>query len=124
MKTRMLKTSTAIIFSLSLSQLANANDDNIEVTPIQDVTSQELAAIYVLSDICPTLVSDQKKFELGYKKLAHDYLSEEKDPVAALNALAKQSSFKSVLDEAKNDAKVASIAENKEICEDIVNYNN
>ena len=124
MKTRMLKVSTAILLALGLSQFANAKDDNIEVTPIQDVTSQELAAIYVLSDICPALVSDQKKFDQGYKKLAHDYLSKEKDPVAALNALAKQSSFKSVLDEAKSDAKAASKAENKAICEDVLNYNN
>ena len=124
MKTRMLKVSTAIILALGLSQFANAKDDNIEVTPIQDVTSQELAAIYVLSDICPALVSDQKKFELGYKKLAHDYLSKEKNPVAALNALVKKPSFKSILDEAKNDAKVATKAENKAICEDVLNYNN
>ena len=104
MKYQVLKTVGAIALSLTLSQITNAKkDENIEVTPIQDVTHQELAAIYVLSEICPSQVSDQKQFEVGYKKLVTEYLSKEKDPVAALNLLSKQSSFKSILDEAKAD---------------------
>ncbi len=125
MKYQVLKTVSAIALSLTLSQITNAKkDENIEVTPIQDVTHQELAAIYVLSEICPNQVSDQKQFEAGYKKLVTEYLPKEKDPVAALNLLSKQSSFKSILDEAKSDAKKAGDAKNKAICEDVATYNN
>ncbi len=83
-----------------------------------------MAAIYVLSEICPNQVSSQKQFEAGYKKLVTEYLPKEKDPVVALNLLSKQSSFKSILDEAKSDAKKAGDAKNKAICEDVATYNN
>ena len=124
MKSQILKSMGAIALSLTLSQAANAKDENIEVTPIQDVTHQELAAIYVLSEVCPSLVSDKKQFDAGYKKLVTEYLASEKDPVAALNLLSKQTSFKPILDEAKSDAKKAGNANNKAICKEVSTYNN
>lgn len=124
MKSQLLKIMGVITLGLTLSQVSNAKDDNIEVTPIQDVTHQELAAIYVLSEICPAQVTDQVKFEAGYKKLVSEYLPKEKDPVAALNLLAKQSSFKVILDEAKSDATKAGSEKNKAICIDIAAYDN
>ena len=65
MKYQVLKTVGAIALSLTLSQIANAKDENIEVTPIQDVTHQELAAIYVLSEICPSQVSSQNSYSFA-----------------------------------------------------------
>lgn len=124
MKSQILKSMSAIALSLMLSQVTNAKDANIEVTPIQDVTHQELAAIYVLSEICPSLVSDKKQFDAGYKNLVTEYLASEKDPVAALNLLSKQTSFKPILDEAKSDAKKAGDEKNKAICKEVATYNN
>ncbi len=55
---------------MGLSQAAIAQEENIEVTPLQQVTQQELAAIYVLSEVCPSLVKEQDQFHQGYTKLA------------------------------------------------------
>nr|MBP8100032.1 hypothetical protein [Acinetobacter sp.] len=101
-----------------------AADEKIEVTPTPQVTQQELAAIYVLSDICPSLVSDQAKFAQGYAKLTKEYLPNEKNPVTALEKLGQQKSFRSVLNEAQSDAQKAGNEKNKEICQELSTYAN
>lgn len=104
--------------------LKKAKDENIEVTPNQTVTQQELAAIYVLSEICPKLVDNKDGFEQGYSKLAQEHLPEEKDAVSALMKLSKSKSFKPILAEAESDAKSAGDDKNKEICQELTTYSN
>lgn len=110
--------------SLSATHAAKQQDENIEVTPIQKVTQQELAAIYVLSEVCPSLVKNDAQFSRGYSKLAHEYLPQEKDAVSALSKLSKEKKFKSILTEARSDAKKAGDAKNKEICQELMTYSN
>lgn len=99
-----------------------AANENIDVTPDQQITHEELAAIYVLSEVCPSLVKDPTKFEQGFGKLVKEYLPSQKNPVQALNQLAQQNSFSTVLKEARNDAKTAGDAQNKSICNELVSY--
>ncbi|WP_425915108.1 MCR_0457 family protein [Acinetobacter sp. TSRC1-2] len=113
---------TTAAMSFSVTHAAKQQDENIEVTPIQKVTQQELAAIYVLSEVCPSLVKDDAQFSKGYSKLAHEYLPQEKDAVSALNKLSKEKKFKSILAEARSDAKNAGDAKNKEICQELTAY--
>ena len=103
---------------------AHAANEKIEVTPTPAVTTQELAAIYVLSEVCPKLVSDgdQPKFEAGYAKLAKEYMPSEKNPVNALQQLSKQKSFKEALKEAQSDAKKAGDKKNGAICQELTAY--
>ncbi|UIJ76809.1 MCR_0457 family protein [Acinetobacter sp. SH20PTE14] len=103
---------------------AHAADEKIEVTPTPQVTSQELAAIYVLSEVCPKLVNDKDrpKFEAGYAKLAKEYMPNEKNPVNALQQLSKQKSFKDALKEAQSDAKKAGDKKNGAICKELTAY--
>ncbi|MBL8322354.1 MAG: hypothetical protein JNJ93_08800 [Acinetobacter sp.] len=103
---------------------AYAADEKIEVTPTPKVTHQELAAIYVLSEICPNLVSDQAKFQQGYAKLAKEYLPKESSPVNALQQLSKQKSFSKILGEAQSDAAKAGAEKNKAICQELTTYAN
>ena len=114
------------IFSLSVSavlaQSAFANNENIDVTPDQQITSHELAAIYVISEVCPSLVTDQAKFDQGFSKLVKEYLPSQKNPVQALKDLAKQSNFSPVLTEARSDAKAAGDTKNQAICNELSNY--
>ena len=125
MKNKFLK---ALILASSTLTAASifASDENIEVTPIQDVTQHELAAIYVLSEICPNMVdqAEQDKFAAGYSKLVKEYLPNEKNPVARLEILSQDVNFKSILAEAETDAKNAGDAKNKEICKELTTYNN
>lgn len=115
---------TTAVMSLSVTHAAKQQDENIEVTPVQKVTQQELAAIYVLSEVCPSLVKDDAQFSRGYSKLAQEYLPQEKDAVSALSKLSKEKKFKSILAEARSDAKKAGDSKNKEICQELTTYNN
>ena len=115
---------TTAAMSLSATHAAKQQDENIEVTPTQKITQQELAAIYVLSEVCPSLVKNDAQFSKGYSKLAHEYLPQEKDAVSALNKLSKEKKFKSILTEARSDAKKAGDAKNKEICQELMTYSN
>ena len=115
---------TTALMTLSVTHAATQQDENIEVTPNQKITQQELAAIYVLSEVCPSLVKENDQFKKGYAKLAQEYLPQEQDPVSALQKLSKQKSFKSILAEAQSDAKKAGDVKNKEICQELTTYSN
>lgn len=115
---------TGTVMSFATVHAANQTDENIEVTPTQQITQQELAAIYVLSEVCPSLVKDKVQFENGYAKLAQEYLPNESNPVSALNTLSKDKKFKVILKEARSDAKNAGTAKNQEICQELTTYSN
>ncbi|MDQ8934456.1 MCR_0457 family protein [Acinetobacter rudis] len=107
--------------SFAANESAEHTQENIEVTQ-QNVTPEELAAIYVLSEICPSLLKKQSGFEQGYNNLLKDYLPQEKKPADYLSNLSQQSHFKAVLKQAREDAKSAGDQANIEICQDVVNY--
>ena len=115
---------TTTLMTFSVTHAATQQNENIEVTPTQKITQQELAAIYVLSEVCPSLVKENDQFKKGYAKLAQEYLPQEQDPVNALQKLSKQKNFKSILAEAKSDAKKAGDVKNKEICQELTTYSN
>ena len=97
--------------------------EKIEVTPIsEDVTKEELAAIYVLSEICPSLIGKDLKFNKAYEKLVKAYSSNEDDAVDVLKKRVKSKDFKAALKEARSDAKAASDDDNRQICDDVRNY--
>ena len=122
-----LSLSLLIMSSLATSPVFAADKktvaDKIEVTPIsEDVTKEELAAIYVLSEICPSLIGKDLKFNKAYEKLVKAYLSNEDDAVDVLKKRVKSKDFKAALEEARNDAKAASDNDNLQICDDVRNY--
>lgn len=112
--------SAAALFTTS----AFAADENINVTPTQQVTKQELAAIYVLSEICPGMVKDKAQFNQGYTKLVTEYMPGQRNPVASLNQMVQQNDFRSILAEAQSDAKKAGKKKNQVICNELTTYNN
>lgn len=126
MNLNVMKKVILAIYGSSLIAIGSAHaankDENIEVTPLQQVTQQELAAIYVLSEVCPSLVSDQSQFENGYNTLAKEYLPQQKNPTEYLKKLSKEKKFKPILAEAQADAKKAGKAKNQEICKELSTY--
>ena len=121
MKKVILAVCGSSLIAIGSAHAAN-KDENIEVTPLQQVTQQELAAIYVLSEVCPSLVSDQSQFENGYNALAKEYLPQQKNPTEYLKSLSKEKKFKPILAEAQADAKKAGKAKNQEICKELSTY--
>ncbi len=121
MKKVILAVCGSSLIAIGSAHAAN-KDENIEVTPLQQVTQQELAAIYVLSEVCPSLVSDQTQFENGYNTLAKEYLPQQKNPTEYLKSLSKEKKFKPILAEAQADAKKAGKVKNQEICKELSTY--
>jgi hypothetical protein len=130
MNNKLVKTLSFAVLSTSLAFSATAfaekknatkSAENIDVTQ-QQVTKEELSTIFVLSEICPSLVKTDDAYKKGYDNLLKDYLPNEKNPQNALKSLVKQADFKSPLAQARQDAKKASKKENTEICEDVKNY--
>lgn len=129
MQKKLMSVISAGIFFTSLSVMPtafakeNKTDikENIEVTQ-QTVTKDELAAIYVLSEVCPSLVPQDDKFNAGYNSLLKDYLPNEKNPDSALKNIVKQNAFKPALEQARLDAKTAGDQGNQKVCNDIKDY--
>lgn len=101
---------TSIIF------MNNVHADN------NSVTQNELAAIYVLSEICPNLIGNNSKFNNGYQQLVKSYLPNETNPVEMLEQHAKSPNFQKYLIEERKTVKAASINDNREICEEVLAY--
>lgn len=117
-----LSTTFAIApFAFAEKPVAANNAENIDVTQ-QQVTKDELAAIYVLSEVCPKLTKQDDQFRLGYSNLLKDYMPNDKTPEASLKKLMKQSSYAQALKQAELDAKNAGDKGNTEVCEDVKNY--
>ena len=122
MKYPLLKTLTALTLS---AFTLHVYAENVDVTPSDNqVTQQELAALYVLSDICPSVIDAkaQDKFEQGFGKLLKENMPQVKDPAQTLKALAQDPKFAPILQEAQADAKKAGKAKNQEICKELSTY--
>ncbi|WP_122898411.1 hypothetical protein [Acinetobacter sp. B51(2017)] len=102
--------------------VALAQNSNHEVTPTQYVTEEELAALYVLSELCPSLVENKTAFEQGYENFVQSYLPELKQPLVALKHFAQQTQSAPILLEAQQDAKQAGTVKNREICQELTTY--
>lgn len=99
------------------------NENVVEVTPQQGTTPEELAAIQVLSEICPSLIGKKDAdFSQGYERLVKDYLPNETDAVSALEKRSKDKAFKKYLKEARSDAKAAGDEQNTLVCQDVKAY--
>ncbi|MFA3126713.1 hypothetical protein KWG22_01485 [Acinetobacter pittii] len=99
------------------------NENVVEVTPQQGTTPEELAAIQVLSEICPSLIGKKDAdFAQGYERLVKDYLPNETDAVSTLEKRSKDKAFKKYLKEARSDAKAAGDEQNTLVCQDVKAY--
>lgn len=100
---------------------SKTESENIDVTPDNKGTSpEELAAIYVLSEICPSYgLKNDENYQTGYANLVKDYMPDESNPVNALNEKAQQKDFLKYIKEARKDAKKAGDTQNQDICKEI-----
>lgn len=100
---------------------ATSEDKNIDVTPQQGgVTEEELAAIYVLSELCPGYgFKKDPAYRNGYAELVKENMPGIQNPVNALQVRAKQKDFQPLLIQARQDAQRAGEEQNKEICKEI-----
>lgn len=100
-----------------------AKPDGIEVSPTQQSSMQEVAAIQVLSEICPQIIGKNKNFDTGYHLLLSDFLPGFKDPELALQALNENDDYQTVLKQARDDAAHATRENNREVCLGVIEWN-
>lgn len=120
----MMLAALACIHSSYASEDNQANNSVNEVNLVQQSTDDELAAIYVMSEFCPSLLepNQQEGFAKGYQQLVEEYLPEQQQAVSYLKLLSGQKSFEAVLKQAKSDVEQAGDLKNVEICRDLVTY--
>lgn len=117
-----LLASSGLVMSAAFAADANKEqNDNIEVTQ-QNITPEELAAIYVLSEICPKLIDKDQNFSNGYQNLLKDYMPNQQNAANTLKQMTQQAKFQPILTQARQDAKKAGDQANRDICMDVVNY--
>lgn len=111
------------VCSIGVAQAAkNSADSKVEFKNNLPVTQEEIAAVNVLSEICPKILGKNPNFDAGYRRLLADLLPDFQDPVTALKALQDDQEYQQKLVDARNDAKKASVEDNREICLDVVQY--
>lgn len=97
-------------------------DSKVEFKNNLPVTQEEIAAVNVLNEICPKILGKNQNFDAGYRRLLGDLLPDFQDPVTALKALQDDQDYQQKLAEARQDAKKASVEDNREVCLDVVQY--
>ena len=117
----LLSASLAFTTSTFAENKTEASAENIDVTQ-KNITKDELAAIYVLSELCPTLIQTDDKFNAGYNRLLKDYLPQEKNPAAVIKSTVQQASYKEALAQAHADVKSAGDKVNTQVCNDVKDY--
>lgn len=116
-----LSASLALGSNAFAEKKVEASAENIDVTQ-KNITKDELAAIYVLSEICPDLIKTDDAFDAGYARLLKDYLPQEQSPLTAIKSTVQQASFKDALKQARTDVKSAGDQVNTQVCNDVKDY--
>jgi uncharacterized protein Yka (UPF0111/DUF47 family) len=72
--------------------------------------------------MCPSIIGKNAKFDENIKKMVGSYLSTYSDKSASLESLQKDGEFQSLLKDAREAAKEVEKAEQKSVCEDVLNF--
>lgn len=108
-------------FAASDKKAKAVHEENIDVSQDQ-ISLEEIATVYNLSKLCPSLVDDKTKFEKAYEIELKKVLPNEANPKTAVQSLVKQSDFKQKLKEVQNASAKFSKKENTEMCQEVADY--
>ena len=119
---------TGLVASAALlAQTANAVDDGATTIPVDlsgmNVTKHEIAVMQVLSEICPPMLSANKKqrFFKSYNMQLHELMPSLDDPKAAIQYLSTQQDYRQILQGIRSWTMQFPKQDNKAICEDLAN---
>ena len=119
---KLLKTILTLSLPVLMLSPALAQDENVEVSPDSGTTREEIAAIHVLSEICPQIIGKNKNFDAGYNRVLKDLLPGISDPVAAVKAYSQESDFQPLIKQAREEAARASSEDNRQVCLDVIDW--
>ncbi len=114
---------TAFTVSAFAQNEKSSTDENVEISSQLQTTKEEIAAIQVLSEICPDIIGKNKNFDSGYQRILTDFLPGISNPVLAVQALSEEEDYQVILKQARQDAANASREENREVCLGVIEWN-
>jgi hypothetical protein len=109
---------TSIILSTS-SQISLANED-LSTAEKNSIVKEDVAAMQVLKDYCPTVIGKNAKFDQNVQNLLAEYLSEYSDISMTLQKLQQDVEYQKILKETQKSLNETSIDDNKFACEEII----
>lgn len=118
-----VKTSTKPVKASDPAKSAKAGKDAIEVVSQQQSSMHEVAAIQVLSEICPQIIGKNRNFDSGYHLLLSDFLPGFKDPELALQALNENEDYLKALKTEREEAAKSTRENNREVCLGVIQWN-
>ena len=109
---------TSIILSTS-SQISLANED-LSTAEKNSIVKEDVAAMQVLKDYCPTVIGKNAKFDQNVQNLLSEYLNEYSDNSMTLQKLQQDVEYQKILKETQKSLNETSIDDNKFACEEII----
>lgn len=97
-------------------------DETVSVKEADALIKDDIANAQVLIEMCPALIGKNVKFDQNIKKMVGTYLSNYSDKSASLESLQKDAEFKSLLKDAHEAAAEVDKAEQKAVCEEVLNF--
>ena len=108
---------TAVL--LSPAVLANSVLSPAEANTI---IKEDSASIQVMAEMCPAIIGKNAKFDQNIQKLIQAALQDHADKSLNYDQLQTDTEYKSVLNEARADAKDTPKDEQKLVCADVLDY--
>ncbi|APR69908.1 MULTISPECIES: MCR_0457 family protein [Acinetobacter] len=109
-----------VSFSLFTAQAIFA--EAISVQEADALIKDDIANAQVLIEMCPKLIGKNAKFDQNINQIIASYLEGYSNKSASLQSLQTDNDFKISLKEARAAAKEVDQAEQKSVCEDVLNF--
>ncbi|WP_109440866.1 MCR_0457 family protein [Acinetobacter haemolyticus] len=109
-----------VSFSLFTAQAIFA--EAISVQEADALIKDDIANAQVLIEMCPKLMGANAKFDQNINQIIASYLEGYSNKSASLQSLQTDNDFKLSLKEARAAAKEIDQAEQKSVCEDVLNF--
>ncbi|MFK4049798.1 MCR_0457 family protein [Acinetobacter venetianus] len=97
-------------------------DEAVSAAEADALIKDDIANAQVLIEMCPSIIGKNAKFDQNIKKIVNSYLSNYSNKSTTLDSLQKDSEFQKLLTDARQAAKEVGQAEQKSVCEDVLNY--
>lgn len=114
-------TGTLMTTAFAAPNKTTSQEENIDVSQ-ERVSLEEIATVYNLSKLCPSLVKDKAQFEKAYQVELKKVLPNEAQPKNYVQNLAKQADFQQKLKDVQASTAKFSNKENTEMCQEIADF--
>ena len=120
-KTLTLRNFFGLSMAIMISQSAFALE-GLSTGEANTIVKEDIAAAQVMTEFCPALVGQGAKIESNIQALIQTYLQDYSDKSMTYTKLQSDGEYQAILKEARVDASGTDKAEQKSVCEDVVNF--